>query len=86
MRGVFDFVAILLGVLLGLVALLVLVNTAPTVANNAALMTANQSAGGIGQNQSAAAIAIWPQFSTLWTVTGLAILIGILIMVFGRKG
>lgn len=79
-RGFVDaFISILLAVILGLVLVLVVVNTAPVIGNGGQAIAT-------GANMSAAAQAIGPQFSTLWAVTGLGIVVMILAGIFGRKG
>lgn len=83
-RGFADFIGILLTVILGLVAVMIIISTSPTIGNAATMMT--NASGTWGANQSSAAAAIYPQFSTLWVVGGLAVLIAILAAVFGKRG
>lgn len=78
-KGQVDyFVTVLLTIILGLVLVLVITSLAPQVGNGGQAIAT-------GVNQSAASQAIAPQFSTLWAVTGLGIIIGIMMAVLGRR-
>lgn len=71
--------AMLLTIVGGLILIVFSLALAPTVGNQAQAIAT-------GANQSAAAVALAPQLTTLWIVIPIAVALAIVGAVFGRAG
>jgi hypothetical protein len=79
-----DIMPIIFMAVIVFVSIVIVLSTGPAIGNQAALLYANRSAGGLGQNQSDAVAALAPQISTLWVVVALVLALALVGALLGR--